>query len=255
MTRGVDILDNLQSRAYELYLKDNPLPGWASPPDSSSRTKLVSTEDKIGLVERGDDTSGGPDSDSIKKPLGGHADLNDPDSQAENADLIDLELWSYVPLYLSRRQRNIEPSHSHSRKAKILHVFQFLLEPESILATTVEMLNGDSEYVRHRAMVFHKIMQQYALRIIFYEPTLFMKSVGKVSLKDLILGDDFTLEDLALFSQLFSKKLGIALLWLKDSIIEALTMAHRGSTAANVGNTSKSISYKLLLMPILFDTR
>ena len=252
MTRGVDILDSLQSRAYELYLKDNPLPAWASPPDSSSRTKLVSTEDKIGLVERGDDTSGGPD--SIKKLLGGNAD-KDPDSQAENADLIDLELRSYVPLYLSRRQRNIEPSHSHSQKAKILHGFQLFLEPESVLAITSKMLNEDSEYIRHRAMVFHKIMQQYALRIIFYEPTLFMKSLGKVSLKDLILGDDFTLEDLALFGQLFSKKLGIALLWLKDSIIEALTMVDRRSTAANVGNTSKSISYKLFPMPILFDNR
>jgi hypothetical protein len=104
-------------------------------------------------------------------------------------------------------------------------------------------------------MVFHKIMQQYALRIVFYEPTLFMKSVGKVSLKDLILGDDFTLEDLALFASLFIRRLGIALLWLKDSIIEALTMTQRGSTAANVGNPSKPICYKLFLTLILFDNR
>lgn len=159
-----------------------------------------------------------------------------------------------LSLFIFHREGNADPFDPHSRKAKILHVFEPFLEPESVWAT-LEILNKESEYVRHKAMVSHKIMQQYALRIVFYEPTLFMKSVGKVSLKDLILGDDFTLEDLALFYQLFSRRLGIALLWLKDSIIEALTMTQRGSTAANVGNTSRPIGCKIFLMLILFYNR
>lgn len=160
-----------------------------------------------------------------------------------------------LTLFIFRGERNADPFDPHRRKAKILHAFKFFLEPESVLATTSEILNKESKYTRHKAMVFHKIMKQYALRIVFYEPTLFMKSVGKVSLKDLILGDDFTLEDLALFSQLFSRRLGIALLWLKDSIIEALIMTQQGSTAANVGNTSKPIGCKILFILILFDNR
>jgi hypothetical protein len=95
MIRGVEIFDRLQSRAYDLYLKENPLPAWASPPHSSSQTNLVSTEEKIGLAERGNGSEG---PDSIKK-LGGYAGI-DPDSHLENADLIDLELRSYVCHYL-----------------------------------------------------------------------------------------------------------------------------------------------------------
>lgn len=91
MVRGVEILDNLQSRAYDLYLKDNPLPAWASRPRSSSQIDLVSTEDKICFAERGNSSGG---HDSINK-LGGYAD-NDADSQPENVDLIDLELRSCV---------------------------------------------------------------------------------------------------------------------------------------------------------------
>ena len=131
----------------------------------------------------------------------------------------------------------------YSRKAKILYVFEFLLKPESMFTDVSKSLDGGaSDYARSKTLLVHQILQQYALRIIFYEPTLFMKSVGRVSLKDFLLCDDLTLEDIGLFFQLFSKKLELGLLWLKDSILEALTMTRHGSfgTAANIGATGKT---------------
>ncbi len=85
------------------------------------------------------------------------------------------------------------------------------------------------------------IHQQYALRIVFYEPTLFMKSLEKVSLKDLILSDDFTIEDAVRFYDLWQRMTGFTLKWYKDAVVDALAIFHHG-TAANVGSVSKSVS-------------
>jgi len=125
----------------------------------------------------------------------------------------------------------------------MLSGFEFILNPESIFADVSKSLVGDSlDYVRRKAALGQIILQQYALRIIFYEPTLFMKSLG-----------NFTLEDMALFAQLFIKKLAIGLLWLKDSIFEALTMRHHDAfrTAANVGDTGKRINHSILFTNLL----
>lgn len=43
------------------------------------------------------------------------------------------------------------------------------------------------------------IYQQFARRIIFHQPSLFMKSLERVSFKDPILSDDFSMEDLVIF--------------------------------------------------------
>lgn len=83
-------------------------------------------------------------------------------------------------------------------------------------------------------MVFF-IFQQFARRIIFHQPSLFMKSLDKVSFKDLVLSDDFSMEDLATFGDLFIRYTEFPLKWFKDAVLDALAMSHHG-TAANVGN-------------------
>lgn len=79
------------------------------------------------------------------------------------------------------------------------------------------------------------IYQQFARRIIFHQPTLFMKSLGKVSFKDLILSDDFSMEDLARFFELFMRPMAFPLKWFKDPVLDALAISRHG-TAANVGS-------------------
>jgi len=131
-------------------------------------------------------------------------------------------------------------------KDKILQSFEFFLGPHAmedyILRSST--VGGDSrssfhaDEIRHSALVAHRIYQQYARRIVFHEPTLFMKALGKVSFKDFIMSDDFDMVDAARFAGLFSESLGFGLLWFKDAVQEGLVASRpRASGAeANLGD-------------------
>ncbi|KAK0194072.1 hypothetical protein F5146DRAFT_418329 [Armillaria mellea] len=117
------------------------------------------------------------------------------------------------------------------------------MEPEAFMKsfyhkTTGNVLKESADEVRSLE-VFKHAMQQYARRILFYEPTLYLKTLDKVSFKDLFLDDDFDFVDLIRFVIVWSKRLEFGLLWWKDSVIEALTLAGRpGSNTANLGDLS-----------------
>ena len=78
------------------------------------------------------------------------------------------------------------------------------------------------------------IILQYVRRIVFHDPVLFMKAQGKVCFEDLLLSEDFFLEDILNFIPLLSRRLEFGLLWYKDAVVEALAIRDAG-TAANVG--------------------
>lgn len=96
----------------------------------------------------------------------------------------------------------------------------------------------ETEYSRSLVEKQFFIYQQFTRRIIFHQPTLFMKSVEKVSFKDLILSDDFSMEDLFRFLDLFLRPLEFPLRWFKDAVLDALAISRHG-TAANVGGVGK----------------
>ena len=91
--------------------------------------------------------------------------------------------------------------------------------------------------------IMHNTALQYARRILFNDPVLFLKAVDKVSFKDLILDEDFSLEDLVKFDHIWEKRMGFGIVWWKDSILEALAMlpsnGEHSSNAANVGDPSE----------------
>jgi len=97
MIRGVEILDSVQSRAYDLYVQKNPFPAWlpvdSSQPDQPFDREFVSAENKIEFA------SGRLEERANLKESGSYTD-NDADCQPESADLIDLELRSFVQPFL-----------------------------------------------------------------------------------------------------------------------------------------------------------
>lgn len=126
----------------------------------------------------------------------------------------------------------------------MLDALEYIIDPDAMSKDMVESSTVKPTPAQKKGrLLTYTALKQFALRIVFYEPTLFMKSIGKVSFKDLILSDEFTFEDIALFFLLFQKRMGIALLWLKDSFLEALTVIRQGThgTTANVGDTSESL--------------
>ena len=63
-----------------------------------------------------------------------------------------------------------------------MSAFEIFMDPECKAIKEFLSLPNDNTGTAKLAFLIH---QQFALRIIFYEPTLFMKSLEKVSLKDL----------------------------------------------------------------------
>lgn len=78
------------------------------------------------------------------------------------------------------------------------------------------------------------ILFQYVRRIVFHDPVLYMKALGKVSIQDLLLSEDFILEDIVNFFPLLHRPLEFGIRWYKDAVVEALAIRDSG-TAANVG--------------------
>ena len=88
--------------------------------------------------------------------------------------------------------------------------------------------------MKYQMKMLHIIMQQYIRRIIFHDPVLFMKALDKVSFEDLLLSEDFSIEDMERIYRLSNRKLEFGLRWYKDAVVEALAIRDVG-TAANVG--------------------
>lgn len=82
--------------------------------------------------------------------------------------------------------------------------------------------------------MLQRITLQYVRRIIFHDPVLFMKALDKVSFEDLLLSEDFSLEDIINFFPLIKRPLEFGIRWYKDAVVEALAIRNSG-TAANVG--------------------
>jgi hypothetical protein len=109
-----------------------------------------------------------------------------------------------------------------------------------MMQVMMDLAHGNPGIIRFTT-IMHNITLQYARRILFYDPVLSLKALNKVSFKDLILDDDFSIEDLKNFFELWTKRTAIGLLWWKDSTLEALAMLSSDgklNNAANVGDPS-----------------
>lgn len=74
---------------------------------------------------------------------------------------------------------------------------------------------------------------------MFHDSDFFFKTFNKVSFQDLMLDDDFSIEDAFKFVFLFERnKLGFGLTWFKDAVLDALMMS-KGGDIANFGGLSK----------------
>ncbi|KAF9473999.1 hypothetical protein BDN70DRAFT_866830 [Pholiota conissans] len=223
MIRGVEALDNLETRAYKLHFEKNPLPDWAEaavlPPARngkiSVRDQLLSPEITVAASTR---LSIEGSANNNVKAIAGSKLSRSPAMEDEDADLIDLELIRC--------------------KADMMHAFELFLDSDAVASGIAELTEKDvkDEEVHRNSIFLLHIMRQYALRIIFYEPALYLKAQGKVSLKDFILSDDFSMEDIARFNALLTRKLDIGLLWMKDSVVEAVNMLSAGGLSANAAN-------------------
>ncbi|KAJ6616393.1 hypothetical protein B0H10DRAFT_2037791 [Mycena sp. CBHHK59/15] len=113
-----------------------------------------------------------------------------------------------------------------SRREQRLKFFEYILEPEIFwennLRNAVQTTFPGYAEERNLRDTFTNAWLQYTRRIIFHDPHLFIKSEDKVTLKDLVLDDDFGDHDLLRVALMKEKRLKTGLKWWKDSWTEAI---------------------------------
>ncbi|KAK0469490.1 uncharacterized protein EV420DRAFT_1258562 [Desarmillaria tabescens] len=218
MSEAVEIRDALEARALTLHMKNDT---GREEMEEFQALPLDGLESESAI-----DVSPKAIAEYYDRSIGEKAGGEQGNDTLQEDDLIDLKLRRHG-VYLTTD--------------KILYCLEILLEPEAFMKsfyhkTTGEVLKETAHELRSME-IFKYATQQYARRILFHEPTLYLKTLDKVSFKDLFMDDDFDLDDLIRFMIVFSKRLEFGLLWWKDSVIEALALAVRpGSNTANLGD-------------------
>jgi hypothetical protein len=131
------------------------------------------------------------------------------------------------------------------QKAKLVCAFEIITDPGLIarLLRGADPDNADPTFGDNPSLL-HNILQQYARRIMYHDSDFFFKTLDKVSFQDLILDDDFSIEDAYKFGSLFIRqKLGFGLMWFKDAVLDALEMSKENGNVANFGTLSKWCAY------------
>jgi hypothetical protein len=124
-------------------------------------------------------------------------------------------------------------------------VFEPFLEPEGLhrLNASVGIVE-ETEEARYTARIVQLTACQYLRRAVFYDDALYYKILDKVSFKDWFLSPDFEIEDGLALAIHFRGMNAFGLLWVKDSVYEAIEIVRRQdeSITAQLGDIGESSS-------------
>ncbi|RXW13682.1 hypothetical protein EST38_g12170 [Candolleomyces aberdarensis] len=213
-------LEKLNKRAVELYLRDRPEAEWERTPEDEEILRK-SKENSSGAAGRFLESGFQPSKSSLGDyPEDDSDDLIQMRTQAQKRAILSAFEWLF----------DIDSGREFRKFAK---------ESGGTAKSPVDPVAED--YFERLQYYIHS---QYARRIIFNEPTLFNKSLGKVSFRDFFLSDDLDIEDCALFTQFFMRPDEFPLPWFKDSVYEGLNMMRKNDPqhgAANIGDTKSRV--------------
>ncbi|KAJ6595176.1 hypothetical protein DFH09DRAFT_1413150 [Mycena vulgaris] len=203
MAQGVELRDALEARALNLHLGDHPGGDWIGTPIDDENDRGPQPGEDIFSYMRSQ-------GDKAKQ----QAALNKDD------DLIELQL------------------RFQSDREKLLWCFEHILNPEKFWAdyrrkTKTEV--SDTAEERNARNIFTNACLQHTRRIVKHDPHLFAKSYDKVSIKDLIMDDDFGADDVLRVMNRYQKRLTTGLTWWKDCLTEAIAMKDSSEASANMG--------------------
>ncbi|KAJ7192654.1 hypothetical protein GGX14DRAFT_594242 [Mycena pura] len=212
MTEGVEIRDALEARAMEIHMQEHPAKDWIQ-------------EFQTMSLDHDDD---GPQSgeDMLAYLRSTQQKLREEQGAvSEDDDLIALK--------------------KRFAREKRLQFFEHILEPEVFWDRYFRKgvnspLPGSAEE-RNLRNTYTNVFLQYTRRIVFHDSDLFAKSIHKVSVKDLVIDDDFDDDDILRVATMYSKRLKIGLKWWKDSWTEAMAIKDNSEASAKMGNPENRI--------------
>ncbi|KAJ7155155.1 hypothetical protein C8R46DRAFT_1227108 [Mycena filopes] len=211
MAEGVEIRDALEARAMALHMESHPARDWMHQFQGSSELEIGSEDTRgvdglVAYIREHD------------KKLRAEAALHADD------DLIALQLRFQREVKLEALGLFINPEKFWP------DYHRFLKKPDTTTA----------EEKKIRAL-HDKAWAQYFRRMVFHDPQLFARSLGKVSFKDLVLDDEFTFDDLLRIQVLMGQRLTFGLTWWKDCLTEAIFIRDCAEASANMGSLENRV--------------
>ncbi|KAJ7478764.1 hypothetical protein B0H11DRAFT_2234218 [Mycena galericulata] len=208
MSEGVEIRDALEARAMALYVKDDPAQDWMHEFQATSL----------------DDEDSGPN------PITSYMRQSEnkwKEKAAVNAedDLIALKLRFRRDVYFQMLGLFLDPD-------------RFWPEYDRF---TNQPPRPNNDETRKIGKIINIAFAQYFRRIVFHDPHLFAKSLGKISFKDLVMDDDFGFEDVQRIMLMMEKRMTFGLIWWKDSLTEAIFIKDTTEASANMGSLENRV--------------
>ncbi|KAJ7487083.1 hypothetical protein FB451DRAFT_1228693 [Mycena latifolia] len=209
MTRAVEIRDALEARAMTLHMANDPAKDWMHEfqtlsPENEEESSLDRISSYLHLSEK-------------KWKLEAAVNADD--------DLIALKLRFRREVYLKMLALFIDPDNFWPEYDRLANLQR---PPET-------------EELRKLKNMINTAYAQYFRRIVFHDPNLFAKSLNKVSFKDLVMDDDFGMEDVMRVLRMLARRLTFGLTWWKDSLTEALYIKDSAEASANMGSVEHRV--------------
>ncbi|THU90942.1 hypothetical protein K435DRAFT_727758 [Dendrothele bispora CBS 962.96] len=208
MATTVEALNGLHNRAFELYMATNPNYEWCNQDNLPDMSEVRSITNLQEMLDR---------------------------------------LWTEKTEKHTKESVGDDLVEMKARRA-MLSELDNLLNPFDYKDTKTSKDPLAQSSIQRERNISRILVHQFARRIIFYDPILCSKAIDKVSFEDLFSHPDFTLDDLFRFMYLYENRLGLGLLWFKDSTMEACAMAPSldgkdEKNAANVGDYESRVSF------------
>ncbi|KZT09697.1 uncharacterized protein LAESUDRAFT_735345 [Laetiporus sulphureus 93-53] len=216
MVKSIDVMDALETRAFDLQFAKNPAYNWIKPfqaPRTSNhkeevdKSKGVSLSDVLTLSE-----------DSNATPV-----VQAPAEESEDDDPIELVL--------------------RAEKREYLGTYRLLRESREAWVERISPEDRNNADVLRALSIKRDAILQFARRVVLHDPALLLKAEGKVSFNDLFLDPSFTLDDFEKFERGQQQAVGRGMIWWKDAVLDALAIwpkAGKAGTAANLGRLGES---------------
>ncbi|KAF5334781.1 hypothetical protein D9611_012915 [Ephemerocybe angulata] len=236
MEKANRVIEKLGQRVLELYIVEHPEAEWAKTAESEGIWKSALRQNQPSTTTQGATSASArrenTTSVSATVEAGDVVLPEGEDAEGEDEDLVELAYQAEKRRLCAAFEAFMDLDHGKKFARKMF------------TSRGLDPSKHGSPLAMYMAALQYYHMCQYARRVVFHHPVLFAKSLDKVTFRDMILSDDFDLEDATHFAQLFVRVDEFPLPWMKDAMFEALEMMKHPnpeSGAANLGDVGSRV--------------
>ncbi|KAI0057396.1 hypothetical protein BV25DRAFT_1437724 [Artomyces pyxidatus] len=228
MVGAVEVLNALLTRAFEIRMDSDPKKSWVQSFQDTPISGAEKTTTPLSRIQNAGEEDA--QAESVMQVLE-RSDAGASQKKASSQERVEAPSEADDPIEMELR----------AEKRKYLDELYFIRESceDRIKRRITNPKHREDPEIIRAERIRYDTQLQYMRRIVMHDPVLGQKALDKVSLNDLLLDPDFSVEDFERIWILLAKRMAIGLLWWKDSTLEALAMWSKGDKSGNVANLGK----------------